>query len=344
VNESSPSDWTFQGSNDGVTWSDLDTQTGISWFAGERKLFQFANATAYLYYRVFLTDNTYLKNLFPSTVNLVFLLNEIEMFGTASSQACANATATSSVSQADADSKALASATTKANALLNCQRLYTSTQTFTAHCTAGALGTPVTKSGSATSFVSQDDADSKALAIAMEAANAALVCTGDNHNQAISINDLAAATPYPSVKYVSGETGHITNVTVTVKNFSHGSPSDVQMVLQSPSGTYVQLMLRCGGPGGSNPCSDLTFVFDDAAGGALPQFGALSGGTFKPSHYGITPNLLAPAAAAPYQATLAALIGEDPNGPWALWIVDLLGIGIGTVAGVPAFNVAITSA
>lgn len=343
INESSPSDWIFQGSNDGATWTDLDTQTGISWFVGERKLFTIPNTTAYLYYRVLMTNNTYVTGLFPGTVNFVFILTEIEMYGAVSAQACASASATSSASQSDADTQAIAAATVLANAMLNCQKLYTSTQSFTAHCPAGQLGSAITKSASATSFISQDDADTKALAAAQALANAALTCDGDNHNQAITINDNAAATPYPSVRRITGLTGHITKVVVTVKNFSHESPSDVQIVLQSPSGTYVQLMLGCGGPLGSNPVTNLTFVFDDT-GSVMPASGVLVSGTFAPSIHGVTPNLPAPAAVPPYGVLLADFIGEVPNGSWALWITDKFPISTGSVAGVPAFDLTITTA
>lgn len=60
-----PKDWTFKGSNDGSTWTTLDTQTGITWpTAGETKVFTFSNSTAYTYYRLDVTANngdTYLS-------------------------------------------------------------------------------------------------------------------------------------------------------------------------------------------------------------------------------------------------------------------------------------------
>ena len=47
----SPKAWTFSGSNDGSTWTPLDTRSGVSWSAGEVKSFTFSNDTAYEYYR-----------------------------------------------------------------------------------------------------------------------------------------------------------------------------------------------------------------------------------------------------------------------------------------------------
>ena len=56
--ERDPRDWTLQGSNDGTTWTTLDTRTGQD--LGDRfatKEFRFANATAYTYYRLDITAN-----------------------------------------------------------------------------------------------------------------------------------------------------------------------------------------------------------------------------------------------------------------------------------------------
>lgn len=48
-----PATWTVEGSNDGSSWTTLDTQTGITWgVAGENKAFSFTNTTPYLYYRL----------------------------------------------------------------------------------------------------------------------------------------------------------------------------------------------------------------------------------------------------------------------------------------------------
>ncbi len=48
-----PKTWTFSGSNDGETWTTLDTQTSeTGWAAnGESRYYQFANNTAYSYYK-----------------------------------------------------------------------------------------------------------------------------------------------------------------------------------------------------------------------------------------------------------------------------------------------------
>ncbi len=55
--DSSPSYWTFQGSNDGTTWTTLDTQSGQGWNANQWQEYTFGNNTRYQMYRINITDN-----------------------------------------------------------------------------------------------------------------------------------------------------------------------------------------------------------------------------------------------------------------------------------------------
>src|SRR5262245_56614525 len=57
----------------------------------------------------------------------------------------------------------------------------------------------------------------------------------------ITITDAANATPYPPAIAVSGLTGTITNVTVTLNSFSHTFPDDVGIVLVAPTGAALLL-------------------------------------------------------------------------------------------------------
>ena len=52
----SPKAWTFSGSNDGSTWTQLDARSGVTWTAGETKTVSFANQTAYEYYKFSCTE------------------------------------------------------------------------------------------------------------------------------------------------------------------------------------------------------------------------------------------------------------------------------------------------
>ncbi len=57
-NNYSPKNWNFQGSNDGATWTTLDTQTGQQITTNATKsTFLFTNNTAYRYYRIYITSS-----------------------------------------------------------------------------------------------------------------------------------------------------------------------------------------------------------------------------------------------------------------------------------------------
>ena len=50
-----PSNFSIQGSNDGVDWDTLATYNAITWAKGESKVFNFDNATPYITYRLYIT-------------------------------------------------------------------------------------------------------------------------------------------------------------------------------------------------------------------------------------------------------------------------------------------------
>lgn len=53
-----PRDWTFEGSNDGSTWTELDTQASqTGWASLESRAFYFDNETAFTHYRFTITAN-----------------------------------------------------------------------------------------------------------------------------------------------------------------------------------------------------------------------------------------------------------------------------------------------
>jgi hypothetical protein len=64
VPERDPRDWEFQGSNDGTTWTTLDTQSGQTFSTRfEMKTYPVARPTAYRYYRLNITANNGAKGL-----------------------------------------------------------------------------------------------------------------------------------------------------------------------------------------------------------------------------------------------------------------------------------------
>jgi hypothetical protein len=51
----SPTAWKLQGSTNGSSWTDLDTQTSQSFSNNEKKTYSFSNSTSYTYYRLYIT-------------------------------------------------------------------------------------------------------------------------------------------------------------------------------------------------------------------------------------------------------------------------------------------------
>lgn len=340
ANGTAPRDWTLQGSNNGSTWTDLDTRSGISWFGFERKIFTISNTTSYLYYRLYITENGN-----QSAGLWTAMVQEWELFGQqpSSDQSCATATATSEISQADADAQAIALAQAEAQAGLECVQQFSSTECYTAHCPSYAFGPQVTKCATRTSLVSQAEADAAALAAAQELAEDELNCTMSNNTQRIELPDRvglesARAVPYPSVKFVEGEVGLITKVTVTLHDFAHELYSDITIVLRSPSGTTVILMANC--MNGASDAVERTFILDDDAADPIPEVTRPAGEgphTYQPTVYGTPLSGLPSPGPDPdpgpgYSLTLAEFIGEDPNGSWSLWAVDIAGLDVGYLA------------
>jgi uncharacterized repeat protein (TIGR01451 family) len=138
------------------------------------------------------------------------------------------------------------------------------------------------------------------------------------------------ASPYPSPITVSGVTGLVGKVTVTLSNFSHTFPHDVNLLLVGPSGVKTLLMSHAAdGPGPSGV--DLTF--DDSAPFALPASGGITSGAWKPSVYDPAPTFTNPAPAGPYNSVLSVFNGPIMNGDWLLYANDDSQGDFGNVAG-----------
>jgi hypothetical protein len=59
-----PKDWTFEGSNNGSSWTSIDSRTAAPvWGAGELRTYSAANTTAYRYYRINVSANWGSSNL-----------------------------------------------------------------------------------------------------------------------------------------------------------------------------------------------------------------------------------------------------------------------------------------
>jgi hypothetical protein len=154
---------------------------------------------------------------------------------------------------------------------------------------------------------------------------------------------LGAASLYPSPITVSGVGTQLTGISVTLNNFSHFYPADVDVLLVGPGGQNVMLMSDVGT---FFPVNNLTFTFDNVSGTSMPSAAQLATGTFAPTNFdpvGDVDGFPAPAPlTGPYGASFAPFIGTNPNGDWKLYIVDDVAGNSGQLAG--GWSITVTTA
>jgi Ca2+-binding RTX toxin-like protein len=171
------------------------------------------------------------------------------------------------------------------------------------------------------------------------------------NTSAITINDApgdgaAAATPYPSQIVVSGLSGVVTDVNVTINGLTHTFPEDIGILLVGPTDKTTKLMSDVG-CGVDVTALDLTF--DDAATLSLPNNNVAprndpfpaSGSSVKPTSGStgscfarpVPPDFPSPAPAGPYGATLGTFNGTTPNGVWKLFVIDDTSSATGSIGG-----------
>ena len=144
--------------------------------------------------------------------------------------------------------------------------------------------------------------------------------------QQITIPEFGAAAPYPSERNAAGfERGKILDANLTLKNFSHTVPADVDVML-SHKGVNRTVMSDAGA---GFPVGNVTLKLDDEAPSPLPSGAPLAGGSFRPANYdnrvfdpGPFDGFEAPAPAQSGLSALSGFDGGDPNGPWRLWVTD----------------------
>lgn len=157
-----------------------------------------------------------------------------------------------------------------------------------------------------------------------------------------SANPPGLGSPYPSPITVSGLSGTITDVNVTLSGWTSGRPRDMDVLLVAPTGEKFIIMSDVGG---TSTCSisNVNITLDDSAAGQFPDYettvcpaGGLPSGTYRPTNYTFSSepapadSFPSPAPAAPYSnpaptgaATFASVFnGLSPNGTWNLYVVD----------------------
>lgn len=183
--------------------------------------------------------------------------------------------------------------------------------------------TPVSgQSGLATITVTVSDGTNSASdSFVLTVGSVSIATRSFTNATSISIPDSGASTPYPSTINVTGLSGTVSNVTVTLRNLTQTWASDVDVLLVGPTGQAMVLMSDCGNGAANN----VTLTLSDSAAAALPASGLVSG-TFRPTNLTDTSpggdNYPSPAPAGPYGATLASFRGLVANGTWSLYVFD----------------------
>lgn len=154
-------------------------------------------------------------------------------------------------------------------------------------------------------------------------------------------NSIPPGYGYPSTLDVSGvAAGVVTKVTLTLTNFGHQWPHDVDILLESPDGTNSIVFSKCGI---GFPVNEATLTFDQSASAALPLYGLITSGTYHPT---LNPtNVMAQlppvrpgvvgvpgAPERPYTNNFDNFVGGPPNGTWALWVVDTVTLDAGYIS------------
>ncbi len=145
----------------------------------------------------------------------------------------------------------------------------------------------------------------------------------------ITIRDDTNALPYPSTINVAGLNGVIAKATVTLTNFSHTHPNDVDIMLASPGG---QNMLILANDGGANAINNVMLTLDDSAATPVPASGTIVTATNRPNPVLPVAAFPSPAPPAPYATNLSASYGSNPNGAWNLFVIDDTTLDTGSIA------------
>jgi subtilisin-like proprotein convertase family protein len=147
----------------------------------------------------------------------------------------------------------------------------------------------------------------------------------------IAIPGSGTATPYPATIQVSGfKKGKIKDVDVTLRDFSHDKPDDVDVLLVAPNGRNTLLVSDAGG---NDPIDNITLTLDDRAVSALPVTSQIVSGTFRPTSDGPIDTLPAPAPVTGQTVALSVFNGANPNGLWQLFVRDDSNMNNGEIAG-----------
>jgi subtilisin-like proprotein convertase family protein len=192
-----------------------------------------------------------------------------------------------------------------------------SNRTVTVTPVAGQSGT------TAITLTVSDGALSASSSFTLTVLSGAIGSRSFTNTAKITIPSVGNASPYPSPITVSGMAGSISNVTVTLRGFTHTWPADVDVLLVGPGAQKAVILSDVGG---GNALNNITLTLSDSAAAALTT-AKIVAGTYKPTNIepgenGELDSFSAPAPVGPYTSPLSVFGGQTPNGTWSLFVVD----------------------
>jgi subtilisin-like proprotein convertase family protein len=138
------------------------------------------------------------------------------------------------------------------------------------------------------------------------------------------------ASVFPIQFNVSG-LGTVLDVNLTLTGLTHSFADDLQILLASPTGTMVGLMVNAGGTANFR---NTNLTFDDQAPTALPNNNNSTNAVYASGSYLPSTYALGPVISALIDGTSLSLFnGETANGIWSLYIRDDEFLDVGALAG-----------
>jgi hypothetical protein len=149
-----------------------------------------------------------------------------------------------------------------------------------------------------------------------------------------SPNTSGVASPYPSPIVVSNVPGVIQSIEISIENFSHTHPDDLDIVLQGPVGAFMVMS----DAGGSTDVGPIDLTFTDATLSLLSDTLGLISGTFRPTNHGPGDTLpgiggYANPEPAGTETMTGLWRGLNPNGTWQLHVYDDAEQDVGNILG-----------
>jgi subtilisin-like proprotein convertase family protein len=161
----------------------------------------------------------------------------------------------------------------------------------------------------------------------------------------LSLDTDAVPTPaatYPSGVTVSGLSGTVSDVDVTLGGIDWSYLNGLDAMLVAPDGRKAMLLSDIGG---FNHAIDVTLTLDDEASAPLSTIDVPATGRYRPTNYGGGDIFPAPAPnASTAGSPLSVFDGSNPNGTWKLYVVqDEVGVAPGVISAGWSLRISTTS-